>query len=82
MAVDKKVSDNPWEDIEIESWPEFEDLVEKLPTRQWVFRGHSDANWKLQSSICRLFDDFMKMREIKMGERISFIRPRKPMKNP
>jgi hypothetical protein len=48
----------PWESITIKNWRHFEDLVEMLPYREWVFRGQYDCAWEIKSSLYRLFEDF------------------------
>ena len=48
----------PWKITTIENWHHFEELVEKLSYREWVFRGQSDCNWEIKSSLYRLFEDF------------------------
>jgi hypothetical protein len=44
--------------IEINDWNEFKLLVsdEKMPS--WIFRGQSDSNWQIISSLSRYFQDF------------------------
>ena len=46
-----------WPIKEIENWNEFETAISKKLYRDWLFRGHSEVDWKLESSLFRLFDD-------------------------
>lgn len=43
-----------WEEKEISNWGEFENIISGFNYREWLFRGHSDLNWKLESSYYRL----------------------------
>jgi hypothetical protein len=45
----------------IRDWEHFDDIVMELPYRHWLFRGHSDANWTLKTSLHRLFEDLSEM---------------------
>jgi len=36
---------------EIEDWDDFEDAISIKLYRNWLFRGHSELNWKLESSL-------------------------------
>ena len=44
-----------WPIEEIEDWDELEDAVSRKLYRDWLFRGHSEVDWKLESSLFRLF---------------------------
>lgn len=46
-----------WPTEEIENWNEFESAISKKLYRNWLYRGHSEIDWKLESSLFRLFDD-------------------------
>jgi len=74
MAVSTKEQFYPWTDVIIESWQQFEESVGELASRDWVFRGQCDANWELQTSISRLFDDVMEMKAAKSGKVMKFDR--------
>lgn len=50
-----------WEEIEIDNWDEFDRQVSRLPHRQWLFRGQSDASWEIKTSLYRLFEDAKKI---------------------
>jgi hypothetical protein len=43
--------------IPVRDWQHFDQEVTGLPYRRWLFRGHSNANWALQTSLYRLFGD-------------------------
>ncbi len=77
MPVTKKPPEIPWEEIRIESWEHFDELVDDLPSRKWVFRGHSDMTQELETSIGRLFDDFMKIKTSKSGKKLKFVRDKR-----
>lgn len=41
----------------IDSWEEFDELIGSFNYRDWVYRGQASANWQLQSSLVRMFND-------------------------
>lgn len=43
------------EEINLESLARFDEEVAQLPFRAWLFRGHCNATWKLETSLSRLF---------------------------
>ena len=47
----------PWEEICVRSWQHFDEVVSALPENQWVFRGHSNAAWQVNTSLYRTFED-------------------------
>jgi len=49
--------DGPWEEVRVTNWGEFDDIVVDFEHRKWLFRGHSSAEWKLKTSLYRLFED-------------------------
>jgi len=49
-------------EIHISSWNDFLNTVRGLSYREWVFRGQSDASWKLETSIFRAFRDITPLR--------------------
>ena len=61
-----------FEEIHLDSWGEFDNYVAKMDTREWVFRGHSDSSWKLESSLYRLFNDIQPIIEEFKGTREKF----------
>ena len=50
-------NERPWLEIEVDSWEWFDQQLEKLRPREWLFRGHSNSEWQLRTSLDRLFDD-------------------------
>lgn len=46
-----------WPIKELENWNDFESAISKKLYRDWLFRGHSEVNWELESSFFRLLDD-------------------------
>jgi hypothetical protein len=55
--------ESPWEEIRINDWAEFDAEVGKLPRNRWLFRGHSDASWELDTSLYRAFEDARKVKK-------------------
>ncbi|HDM8222151.1 TPA: FRG domain-containing protein [Vibrio campbellii] len=51
-------------EVELKSWNQFSELIEKMPHRQWLFRGQSDCSWKLVSSLERAFNEAESFREL------------------
>lgn len=62
-----KIIYGPWKEIVITDWNHFEKELNKLPYREWVYRGHSDANQGLKTSLYRLFDDIQKIIRLHKG---------------
>jgi hypothetical protein len=50
-------NEKPWLEIEVKSWDWFDQQLERLKPRRWLFRGHSSSKWDLRTSLDRLFDD-------------------------
>jgi len=46
-----------WPIKTINSWDEFEDIVSGHIYRDWIYRGHYDAEWEVNSSLYRAYDD-------------------------
>ena len=46
-----------WEEIEISSWKNFDQVINGMKHREWLFRGQSNAKWVLQTSLDRMFED-------------------------
>jgi hypothetical protein len=44
-----------YDEIRIESWKDFVEIVLSPRYLNWGFRGHSDANWSLQTTLARRF---------------------------
>ncbi|MBN1451202.1 MAG: FRG domain-containing protein [Anaerolineales bacterium] len=40
---------------DVYSWDHFDWFVDQMPNRQWIFRGQSNANWQLESSLYRTY---------------------------
>lgn len=47
--------------IVIRDWQHFDEEVTQLPYRRWLFRGQANADWALQTSLVRLFEDLATM---------------------
>lgn len=50
--------------ITIKSWAEFDRELSKKHYRKWIFRGHHDANWELESSLHRVFEEAQAIHKI------------------
>lgn len=46
-----------WPTVTIKSWDDLEFEISNKDYRDWVYRGHSDLKWELESSLFRLFND-------------------------
>jgi hypothetical protein len=46
-----------WKEITIKDWNEFDIFVGSLQHREWLFRGQSNSEWSLKTSLYRLFED-------------------------
>ncbi len=58
-----------WEKDPIKNWDEFSDVVSKFGHREWLFRGHYDADWLLETSLYRMLNDIEKWLESKKGSK-------------
>jgi len=58
----------------IDNWKQFEEAVYKKELRKWVYRGHSNANWKLESSFYRLLTDMQEIIKAHKGKKRIFNR--------
>ncbi|OGR29424.1 MAG: hypothetical protein A2X83_06285 [Desulfuromonadales bacterium GWD2_54_10] len=56
-------------EIIIRDWQHFDEEVTLLPYRRWLFRGQSNVEWELQTSLVRLFKDLTKMFELGRPDR-------------
>ena len=48
----------PLQEIRIESWKNFQEIVAGPQHRSWAFRGHADASWPLFSTLSRYLTSF------------------------
>ncbi|MCS0445089.1 FRG domain-containing protein [Vibrio diabolicus] len=51
-------------EIKIDTWDEFQDLIKRKHYRKWIYRGQSNSEWKLQSSLYRSVSQAKSVREI------------------
>ena len=63
-----------WNEIRVTSWDDFDQEVEGLEYRKWVFRGQSDARWLLNTSLYRSFEDAIPIIPHKGGQGRVFAR--------
>jgi len=63
---------DPWENITIESWSDFDSQIEKLNYKVWLYRGQSDAEWQLKTSLDRLFEDIQPLIKMHKGHGRNF----------
>ncbi|UCV23685.1 FRG domain-containing protein [Ferribacterium limneticum] len=52
----------------IKNWGEFDKLVGSKNYRKWIFRGQSNANFELESSLARAFKDAQSIHKAGSGE--------------
>jgi FRG domain len=57
-TVGAKMAAARYEKIRIESWRQFRQIAAGPSYRSWAFRGQSDANWKLLSTLSRYLMNF------------------------
>ena len=57
----------PWEEININTWEEFDQKISEMTHREWLFRGQSNADWGLQTSLDRMFSDIQPIIESGKG---------------
>ena len=50
-------NEKPWTEVTISLWSWFDEQLDRLKPREWLFRGHSNSSWDLKTSLNRLFDD-------------------------
>lgn len=55
-----KESNRDWEKDPVQDWDEFNDAVRQFRHREWVFRGHNNTNWSLDTSLYRLIENIEK----------------------
>jgi len=56
------------EEIKLRSWSKYDEEVALMSFRVWLFRGHCDAAWKLETSLFRLFRDLQTTFEVSQQE--------------
>ncbi|WP_277587543.1 FRG domain-containing protein [Psychrobacillus antarcticus] len=42
-----------WREVDIQSWSEFNNIIDELDLTNWIFRGQSNSEWDLQNSLYR-----------------------------
>ena len=52
-------------EIPINSFAEYKERTESHKIREWIYRGHNNHNYKLESSLYRMFE---RNREIRYGD--------------
>ncbi len=62
-------NDRDWEKDPIKSWDEFDDVVSKYGHHEWLFRGHHDAEWAIETSLYRMLNDIEQWLASKKGTR-------------
>ncbi|WP_240205660.1 FRG domain-containing protein [Vibrio sp. CyArs1] len=51
-------TDASWIECRVSTWRQLERIFEILDQDNWLFRGQTNADWGLKTSIYRLFEDF------------------------
>jgi hypothetical protein len=61
MKADNNKQNESFPTIEIKSWEEFEEKVAKLATlgKKYLYRGHTQSDWKLESTLYRKNPDVL-----------------------
>jgi hypothetical protein len=57
-------------EIEINSWNEFREIVEPHLYREWLYRGQSDSEQKLESSLYRIMNRNIELRSFGKSKKI------------
>lgn len=52
----------------IKNWGDFDRLVGRKHFRKWIFRGQSNSNWALESSLHRAFEEAQSIHKLKCGK--------------
>lgn len=53
---------DPWLEIPITSWPDFDEKVNEFnQSDEWYFRGQTNVNWHLRTSLDRYFEKLQKI---------------------
>jgi hypothetical protein len=50
--------------ITVRSWKDFNNEISPKHYRKWIFRGHTDYSWKLESSLYRAFREALAIHEL------------------
>ncbi len=58
----------------LKDWTEFDRIVRSHGTRQWIYRGQTDATYDLQSSLFRAFEDARRITQLATGKPKKFAR--------
>jgi hypothetical protein len=58
-----------WKTIAVNNWSKFNDVVEKLKPKEWIFRGRSNMDWKLETSYYRAVNTIKEIKK-SAGEKI------------
>lgn len=53
--------------ITLQSWQEFDDFLSRKHFRKWIFRGQSNAEWHLESSLHRAFEEAKEIHKSNSG---------------
>jgi hypothetical protein len=49
-------SKEPWLEVQIKSWDQFDRSIDELGNREYLFRGQADKSWELTTSLDRSFE--------------------------
>ena len=66
------------EEVTVNTWEEFEERIKELESRKYdlLFRGQSNSNWKLETTLDRFVSPEMKMKLMDYYSIIYFAKPR------
>lgn len=45
-----------WKEVELSEWNDIQSCINQFKTKDWIFRGQSNVEWNLMSSLFREFD--------------------------
>lgn len=51
----------------IQNWAEFDRLISSKNYRKWIYRGHSNSEWELESSLHRAFKEAQSIHKLNNG---------------
>lgn len=52
----------------LKDWTEFDRIARSHSSRQWIYRGQTDAAWDLKSSLFRSFEDALRITKSAIGK--------------
>lgn len=56
------------DELTIDNWDDFDQKVKSKHYRKWIYRGQSNSNWEMESSLERAFKEAQSIHVLKDGE--------------